>query len=160
MTPTAISEPRTPRAADRGADPGLLASDLRLVVGRLARRLRQRGETGVSASLLSAMWTIERLEPVTLGDLASFERVQPPTVTRVVAKLEEQGLAIREGHESDRRSFRIRLTPQGRRLLDRTRTRRTAYLARGLKDVSEADRETLRKAVRILERVLEGDGPR
>ncbi len=106
------------------------------------------------------MWTIERLEPVTLGDLASFERVQPPTVTRVVAKLEEQGLAIREGHESDRRSFRIRLTPQGRRLLDRTRTRRTAYLARGLKDVSEADRETLRKAVRILERVLEGDGPR
>src|SRR5689334_16059845 len=77
------------------------AADLRLVAGRLARRLRQSGDSGVSASLLSAMWTIERLQPVTLTDLAAAERVQPPTVTRVVARLEELGFALREEHPTD-----------------------------------------------------------
>src|SRR5207244_4440316 len=85
------------------ADLGRLAADLRLVVGRLSRRLRQHGESGVTASLLSAMWAIERLQPVTLGDLADAERVQPPTLTRLVVRLEEMGLVVREAEPTDRR---------------------------------------------------------
>jgi len=140
------------------ADVGALAGDLRLVVGRLARRLRQRGETGITASLLSAMWTVERLQPVTLGDLAAAERVQPPTITRVVSRLEGLGLARREGHPNDRRSSRVRLTPQGQRLLDRTRRLRTAYLARRLASVNADERVVIRHATEILRRLLEEEG--
>src|SRR2546430_4897146 len=85
---------------------GPLAADLRLVVGRLSRRLRQHGESGVTASLLSALWAIERLQPVALGDLADAERVQPPTLTRIVGKLEEKRLVVREGEPTDRRVSR------------------------------------------------------
>src|SRR5204863_8480057 len=98
---------------------------------------------------LSALWAIERLQPVTLGDLADAERVQPPTVTRLVAKLEEIGLVVREGEPTDRRVSRVRLTPEGQRLLDRTRRLRTAYLARRLRSVAPRDRRVLRSAVKI-----------
>jgi len=143
---------------ERSPDVERLAADLRLVIGRLARRLRQRGETGVTASLLSAMWSIERLQPITLGDLAAAERVQPPTVTRVVSRLEELGLAAREGHPSDRRSSQVRLTPKGQRLLDRTRKLRTAYLAKHLRSLATDDRDVLRRAMDVLQRLLEEDG--
>jgi len=138
---------------------GPLAADLRLVVGRLSRRLRQHGESGITASLLSALWTIERLQPVSLGDLAEAERVQPPTVTRVVAKLEDTALVAREEEPSDRRVSRVRLTPEGQRLLDRTRRLRTAYLARRLRSVAPRDRQVLRSAVEILTQVLEESDP-
>src|SRR5438067_12619490 len=98
---------------ERSPDVERLAADLRLVIGRLARRLRQRGETGVSASLLSAMWTIERLQPVTPGDVAAAEGVTPATVTRIVARLEDLGLIAREGHPRDRRSPHVRLPAAG-----------------------------------------------
>ena len=62
-----------------------LAADLRLVIGRLARRLRQLADSDVTASSLSALWSVEQLGPVTLGDLAAAERVQPPTITRIVS---------------------------------------------------------------------------
>jgi len=141
----------------RFAEVGALAADLRLVIGRLARRLRQRGETDVSASLLSAMWTIERLQPVTPGDVAAAEGVQPPTVTRIVARLEDLGLIAREGHPRDRRSSHVRLTAAGQRLLDRTRKLRTAYLARQLRDLDEDDRAVLRRAAEILRGFLEDE---
>lgn len=143
---------------ERPSDLGQLAADLRLTIGRMARRLRQRGETGITASLLSAMWTVERLQPVTLGDLAAAERVQPPTVTRVVSRLEELGLVARAGHPSDRRSSHVRLTADGQRLLDRTRRLRTAYLARHLRSLGPDDREVLRRATAVLQRLLEEEG--
>jgi DNA-binding MarR family transcriptional regulator len=150
-----------PKTATRSLEPTtgpseleLLATDLRLVISRLARRLRQQVEEGVTASSLSALWSIERLAPVTLGELATVERVQPPTITRIVAGLEEAGLVARQVDPSDRRVARLRLTPQGRRFVERTRTRRTAYLAKALQDVEPEDREVLVRAARILEGML------
>ncbi len=152
-TTTAIPS-RKGRAATDG-DIGRLAADLRLVVGRMARRLRQRSDAGVTASLLSALWTIERAEPVTLGDLATAESVQPPTVTRLVARLEEMDLVRREADAADRRVARVSLTREGHRLLDRTRSLRTAYLTKRLAKATEEDRTTLRRALLILEGLLE-----
>jgi len=146
-------ERRTPTASD--ADPERLAADLALAIGRLARRLRQQAEEGVTASLLSALWTIERLGPVTLGDLAAAERVQPPTVTRIVSRLEELNLVSRHVDAADRRVARIALTPQGRRLLDRTRSRRTAYLAKALRSVEPDDRVVLARAVELMGDMIE-----
>jgi DNA-binding MarR family transcriptional regulator len=105
--------------------------------------------------VLSAMWSIERLQPVTLGDLAAAERVQPPTLTRVVAKLEALGLAERHDHPTDRRAVHVRLTADGQRLLDRTRRLRTAYLATRLRTTDREEREVLRRATDILQRLLE-----
>jgi DNA-binding MarR family transcriptional regulator len=113
----------------------------------------------VSASLLSAMWSVERLQPVTLGELAAAERIQPPTITRIVAKLEELGLVAREGHPTDRRASHVRLTRKGQALLDRTRTLRTAYLARRLGSLTAEDRRTLERAVEVLRRLVEEDDP-
>lgn len=159
----ALAEPSTAPNGDRPKlriEPGLLelAADLRLVVGRMARRLRQRGEHGLTASLLSAMWSIERLEPVTLGDLAVAERVQPPTVSRFVARLEEAGLVRREPDVTDRRVSKVRLSARGRRLLERTRSGRTAYLARRLAALSDRELAILGRAVPILRQVLEMEG--
>jgi DNA-binding MarR family transcriptional regulator len=149
-----------PEAPEKAEDPGRLAADLRLVIGRMARRLRQRGDSGVTASLLSAMWTIERLKPVSLGDLAAAERVQPPSVTRHVAKLEEMGLVAREADGADRRVSRVTLTPEGHRLLDRTRRLRTAYLSARLRSLPQDDRQALRRAVDVLTGILEEEDPR
>jgi DNA-binding MarR family transcriptional regulator len=139
-------------------DPERLAADLGLAIGRLARRLRQQADGGVTASLLSALWTIEGLEPVTLGDLAAAERVQPPTITRVVSRLEESGLVTREIDPADRRVARIALTPHARLLLDRTRSRRTAYLAKALRSVGSKDRAVLARAVELMHDLLQERG--
>src|SRR5437899_3765477 len=104
-----------------------LAARLRLVVTRLSRRLRQQGETGISASQLSALSTIDRCGPMTLGDLAAAEQVQPPSMTRVVANLEAARLVDRQLCQQDRRVTRVRVTSEGRELLQLSRTRKNAY---------------------------------
>ena len=90
-----------------------LATDLRLVISRLARRLRQQAEEGATASSLSALFSVDRLGPVTLGELANAEQVRPPTMTRLVSALEADGLVTRETDPSDGRLTRIRATAQG-----------------------------------------------
>ena len=135
-----------------------LAADLRLVIGRLARRLRQLADSDVTASSLSALWSVEQLGPVTLGDLAAAERVQPPTITRIVSRLEESGLVSREIDPSDRRVARVRLTAFGRRFLERTRSRKTAYLAKALRSVEPEDRAVVERAVEVLAGMLGGIG--
>src|SRR5260221_11661614 len=113
-----------------------LASRLRFAVMRLARVLRQKAQDPITPSQLSALVSIERDGPVTLGDLASLESVQPPTMTRIVAGLEEQGLVQREVDPADRRISRVRMTPQARKLLERNRSRKTAYLASRLRGLN------------------------
>src|SRR5947207_11050366 len=137
-----------------------LAASLRLVVMRLARRLRQQADAGVAPSMLSALHTTARLGPVTLGDLARSERVQPSSTTVVVAALEREGLVVREVDGTDRRVTRVRLSTQGRRLIERVRSRKTAYLARRLGSLSERERTVLQEASRILESVLDGESER
>jgi DNA-binding MarR family transcriptional regulator len=149
MNAATATRPRTPSATDAER----LAADLRVAVARLARRLRQQTGTDLTASLLSALWSIERLEPVTLGDLAVAERVQPPTLTRIASRLEEDGLVVRRTDANDRRVTIMQLSPDGRRLLERTRTRRTAYLTKRLRGLDPEDLAILERAAPILERL-------
>jgi DNA-binding MarR family transcriptional regulator len=139
-------------ALDRDAE---LAVRLRLAVTRLSRRLRHQGETGISASQLSALSTIERRGPMTLGDLAAAEQVQPPSMTRLVSRLEEAGLVDRRACEQDRRVARVRVTAAGRQLLQRSRTRKDAYLARRLQAIGDAERTLMPDVVSVLEHMLE-----
>ena len=134
-----------------------LPSRLRLVVTRLARRLRQQGETSASPTQLAALATIERDGPLTLGELAAVERVQPPTITAAVGRLEQRGLVRRLVDPGDRRVARVEITAPGRRLLEQSRSRKTAYLEQRLAALSADDRATLERAAGILERLLEHD---
>ena len=134
----------------------LAAARLRLVVMRLARRLRQQASAGVTPSQLAALSSIERLGPLTLGELSSVERVRPPTMTRIVSGLEDVQLVTRERDPHDRRVARVRLTPQGQRFVEQSRTRKDAYLAAHLRSLTPAELTTLDEAASILERVMEG----
>src|SRR5438874_8554659 len=134
-----------------------LASRLRLAVTRLARRLRQHAnaEEQISPSQLAALSTVNRLGPVTLGDLADVERVQPPTMTRIVSGLEEAGLVSRHIDENDRRIARVQTTVAGRRFLDRTRSRKDLYLSSRIRTLGADDRAVLARAAVILANLLE-----
>ena len=132
-----------------------LVVSLRLAVGRLARRLRQQNEGEITASQFSALSSVARLGPITLGKLASVERLRPPTVTRMVSILEESGLVLRHTDADDRRICRVEITHLGRDLLERSRTRKDAYLARRLATLSPKELDALRDATAVLERLLE-----
>ncbi len=135
-----------------------LVSRLRLATMRLARRLRQQAEPGVSPSLLSALATIERRQPVTLGELSQAERVQPPTMTKIAARLEEMRLVTRTVDERDKRIVRLALSPEGVHFITRNRSRKNAYLARRLRTLEAKDIATLKAAVEVIEKLL--DEPR
>jgi DNA-binding MarR family transcriptional regulator len=138
-------------------DRAQLAGRLRLVVTRLNRRLRQQGETGMGASTFSALATISRGGPLSLGELAALEGVKPPSITTTVAALEGQGLVTRVADAADRRVVRVTVTPRGRLRLLRSRTRKTAYLAARLEALDERQLQVLEEAATILERALEED---
>jgi DNA-binding MarR family transcriptional regulator len=144
-------------AAVRAAVDPEVAARLRLVLNRLARRLRRQAAEDLSPSLTSALVTIDVHGPITLGELAAHELVRPPSVTRMVAGLEQRGLVRRETDAVDRRVARVTLTAEGRRTLRRSRTRKTAYLARRLKRLDEAQLAALVDALPVLESLLEGD---
>lgn len=131
-----------------------LAPRLRLVVMRLARRLRQQGDAGATPSQVSALATIEGHGPMTLGELAAHERIQPPSMTRIVAALAEDGLIARETDPSDRRVARVRLTTEGKRALERSRSRRTAYLASRMRGFTPEELDAIERALPLLERMM------
>jgi DNA-binding MarR family transcriptional regulator len=132
-----------------------LAPRLRLAVTRLARRLRQQADLpGVSPTQVSALATIEREGPLTLGELAALEGVQPPTITAAVGRLEEQDLVHRRVDPRDRRVHRVEVTAAGRRLLEKSRSRKNAYLERRLRALSTEDRATIERAADLLEAIL------
>ena len=134
-----------------------LASRLRLAVMRLARVLRQKAQDPITPSQLSALVSVERDGPVTLGELAALESVQPPTMTRIVAALEEPGLVVREADAADRRISRLHITGAGRKLLEKNRGRKTAYLASRMRELSAEQREVLERAAALMERMTEGE---
>jgi DNA-binding MarR family transcriptional regulator len=139
------------------ADVVELAARLRLAVARLGRRLRQEAGGPLSPSMVSALATIERQGEITLGDLAAAERVQPSSVTSMVGKLEAAGHAERRPDQADGRVTWVRLTPQGKRLLERERAHKTAFLARGLRRQEPDDLAALARAVEVLERLVDED---
>jgi DNA-binding MarR family transcriptional regulator len=136
-------------------DATALAARLRLGVTRLARRLRQEAEAGVTPSMLSALSSAERQGSLTMRELCHAEQVQPPTMTRIVAALVEAGLVVREPDPIDGRVAWVRVTPDGRRLLERSRRRKEAYLAKALRSLEPEELRTLEAAAEILERLTD-----
>ena len=129
-------------------------SQLRLVVMRLARRLRHEAGGDITLSQFSALASVDRVGPVALKDLAEIERVAPPSMTRISTCLEERGLVVRTADAADRRVARLAITDAGRELLARTRSRRDAYLATRLLALREEERDLLERALPILERLI------
>jgi len=154
---TAATDARTDAGTDVEVDEVTeLASHLRLALARLTRRIRQEAAiTGeeLTASTQGALATIERLGPITLGELAAVEQVQPPSMTRIVARLEESDYVSRVVDPTDRRVARAVITDAGRELLARSRTRKDAYLARRIAELSDAERALLARALPLLERL-------
>ncbi|HEX6338419.1 MAG TPA: MarR family transcriptional regulator [Jiangellaceae bacterium] len=131
-----------------------LASVLRVSVMRLARRLRnEREDTTLTLNQLSAMGTLARLGPLTLGELAAAERIQPPSMTRTVSALEARGLVVREADADDRRLVIVRLSDDGKQMLAADRRRRDAWLNHRLRELTPDEREVLRRAVPVLEKL-------
>src|SRR4051812_49717463 len=108
------------------------AAQLRLAVTRTARRLRQEAGTGLSPTLTAALATVELHGPITPSELAARERIQRPTATRLIARLEADELVTRTADPGDGRSTLIAVSDAGRALLHQARTRKDAYLARRL----------------------------
>src|SRR5581483_7289205 len=106
-----------------------LGSQLRLAVLRLSRRLLQETAGEITSSQLSALTVLAARGEITLGELAATERIAPPSMTRIAARLEEKGLVERRTDTSDRRIVRVATTEAGHALLEETRNRRDAYLA-------------------------------
>ena len=135
-----------------------LATRARLVVLRLARRLRRTADGGLTATQLSALATIESRGPLRLGDLAAAEGIAPPTVSRLVDHLEGAGLVRRQTDARDGRSFLVALTPAGVALLAELRSTGTRLLDRAMASLGEDDQATLVAAVPVLERLLDALG--
>src|SRR5215204_5960460 len=130
-----------------------LAVRLRLAITRTSRRLRQEASQGLSPSLTS----VDTHGPLTPSELAKRERVQRPTATRLVARLEELGVLQRAADPQDRRSSLLSVTPEGHALMEELRSRKTAYLAHRLEGLDAEEQATLDRAAAILERLLEDD---
>jgi DNA-binding MarR family transcriptional regulator len=146
MTPTVESVTRT----DAG-----LASQLRVSVARLARRLRNERDPqnplGVGA--ISVLGVLLRHGESTIGQLAAHERVQPPSMTRTVSCLVDDGYAVRRPSETDGRSTLVDISEKGRQMLLADRRRREAWLARRLKDLTPEERDLLRQVAPLIERL-------
>jgi DNA-binding MarR family transcriptional regulator len=140
-------------------DTAELAARLRLAVTRLARRLRQQAGSGLTPSMTAALASVERAGSPTIGALAAAEQVSAPTMSVVVGKLEDQGLVARETDAADRRVTRVRITAEGRRSLNRARTRKNAYLSRRLRALDPEDVAVLERAAEVLERLAAEDRP-
>ena len=132
-----------------------LASALRPSVLRLARRLRQMRDDSVelNSNQLSAMGVLFNHGDQLMGELAERERVKPPSMTRIVNDLEAQGFAVRKPGPHDRRQCLVSLTDSGREMVLANRRRRDSWLAVRLAELTPAERDVLRTAIPILEKV-------
>jgi len=133
-----------------------VADRLGMAITRLARQLRQQAGDELTPTMRAAVGTIARSGPLTLGELAAIEQVAPPTITKVVGKLEDRGLVEREADPSDRRVTRVVLSDRGERWLEADRRRRHEWLADRMDALDAAARERLVDAVAALESLIGG----
>lgn len=133
------------------------AQRLRLAITRTARRMRQSAGLELGLASTAALASVERLGPMTPSELAAAEGIKRPTATRLIGRLEEDGLVARAADPEDGRCSLISVTRKGRALLRQVRERKDAYLASGLRELSAADRATLQRAAAILEQMLEAE---
>ena len=130
------------------------AAALRLAVMRLARRLRQQADAGITQSQLSALATVERLGPLPLRELAAAERVGASTLTRIVAALEDEGLLQRTSDPTDRRVALVSVTAAGSSALAQVRERGTRLLQERLANLEGDAAAALAAALPILEHLI------
>ena len=131
-----------------------LAAQLRPSLLRLTRIIRnQRVDMSVTLTQLSAMATLQKHGPMSAGELATWERVQPPSMTKVLANLEERGLVRRDVHPTDRRQAIIGITDAGIDLLDSERRSRDAWLFQRLAQLSAEERAALRSVLPVLDKL-------
>lgn len=134
-------------------DPLELAARFRQALMPLVRQLRTNVEPGMTPSLMSALASVQRQGPITLGELAAAEKVSPPMATKLANALEERGLVDRAGCEDDRRIVHLTVTAEGRAVMERASTRRNAFLAELFAALADEEREAIAEAVAVLERI-------
>ena len=138
-------------------DPADLAARFRQALMPLTRQLRTNVEEGMTPSQMSALGTVAREGPITLGDLAAAERVTPTMATKLAIALEEKALVERLPCADDKRVVRLAVSADGRRLLDRSHRRRNAWLAQKLAALTDDERVALAEAVAVIERLNRED---
>lgn len=146
-----MSQLREETVSTTELDPADLAARFRQALMPLVRQLRTNVEDGITPGHMSALATVSRLAPVTLGDLAGAERVTPPMATKLANALEAKGLVERLPCADDRRVVRLALSAEGRRLLDRAQTRRNAWLAQRFAALTEAERIAIAQSISVIE---------
>jgi DNA-binding MarR family transcriptional regulator len=134
-----------------------IAARLRLAIAHMSRRLRQEARPGLSLSLISALSTVEAHGPLTPSELAARERLMRPGITRVIARLESEGLVHCERDPADGRSYRVEATQKGDALLRAARKRSREFLSRALSDLDERELDILGEAATRLERLLDAE---
>jgi DNA-binding MarR family transcriptional regulator len=134
-----------------------LATTLRDAIYRFNRRSRQTRPVGdLTIAQLSTLTSLELGGALTPSELAEVERVQPPTMTKLVARLEERGLVQRTPHPTDRRQVILSVTEPGRAMLAQFERARDEWLSIRLAELTAEEREILRRAAEILHRVVKG----
>jgi DNA-binding MarR family transcriptional regulator len=129
---------------------------LRAVIGRLARRLRPTSAgSELTPTQTSILFTIVRLGPLGLGEVAEIESVNPTMLSRITAQLCDAGLINREASPGDRRAALVKATPAGRRMRERIHRERTAALSAHVEALAEEQREALWAALPVLEALAE-----
>jgi DNA-binding MarR family transcriptional regulator len=125
---------------------------------RLARRLRQMQDDSLdlNPNQLSAMAVLLNSGDQLMGELAALERVRPPSMTRVVNSLEARGYVVRRPDPRDHRQCLVTLTDSGRQVLLANRRRRDEWLAVRIAGLDPAERDILRRAIRVLDKVNQG----
>lgn len=145
-----------PAPASRARTRPDLATELRITVQRLSRRIRSDADPGdLSEAQYSVLAGLHHNGPATPGAIAEREGVQPPTMTRTLAVLEKAELVARSAHPTDGRQVVIELSVAGSDLVKETRRRRNHWMAQHLRGLSADERATLGEAVAILRRVME-----
>ncbi len=132
-----------------------LSSALRISVMRLSRRMRQErsGDSLLSATQIAVMATLRRHGALTAGELAAFEKVSPPSMTRVLTTLAEAGMVSRRSSPTDGRQVLVELSSAGAELLAADRRRRDEWLGARLDELTADERDQLRDVVGILDRL-------
>jgi DNA-binding MarR family transcriptional regulator len=141
------------------APPAIDATRLRVAIARLSRRLRRHQLAGLTPTQLSALATVEKAGALRLGDLAAAEGIAPSTLTRLVTALEEAGYVQRYAVPGDARASTLRITAQGRTILDRIRQETTMTLTGMLLDLTQEEQDAIALALPALEQ-LAGPDPR
>ena len=130
-----------------------MAARLRIALVPLTRKLRQQNGPDLTASQASALASIARSGPLTVGELAEIEHVSSPMITKIAKGLEEEGLVTRSVDATDKRITQLAITKDGERRLERSRSRKNAWLAKQLQGLSASELEAINAVIPVLERI-------